>query len=1096
MADFDHYFLKMIPNNFLVRTSSLDELLSLNLSLDSVQGNRIQVKRELLEFWCDRSHEGDWSQFSKQLGRLGLTDRLFNQQLIAPPSNDIHIEPQWFIDSCWVGEGLCQGSPLDSKLAGRVPFFEVVSGVVDKAMDILEIKLRNSVIPKINKSILDELFVELSQELSNLISPTLYSLFLKFRLERSIASLTNQHSVSSRKIYQEFIAWLKQDGLSSILNEKPVLLRLLAVTARQWLESILKVFQHLAEDLVLLQKSFGHELSFDSISKVSECLSDPHNGGLSVRVISFEDRKIVYKPRNCSLENSFFEMVCALNASNACPTMLRMPLGVHLPDHSWSEFIEFAVCTSGKEVSEFYFRSGAWLSLFHVLGGTDMHAENLIAMGQHPIPIDLEMLLQGNFANIGASEQYESILEAQSVINDSVASVGLLPVYLREDYLKSDGFGGLLPLKPIAAIHWDHIGTDAMEPRSALKEKETARNIPLSDSSELQPVLESEQVIDGFKQYSNHILRNKRIVTDFLHSIKGLNNRYTVRSTQFYTLVLAKLKDVRNMDSGLRWSLELEFLARSIDWDHATNDAVQLFAAEKRDLVELNVPYFFGTTDGTDLLHHRGEKFELLRESGLSRALRRLEMFSPEDIHFQSDVIAFQTQMTVPESASEIGPETYEILSSGAEKEDGQQTALWLSRASLDCILSTAIKKGNGASWIGLNWGGHSDAAQLSVLDSDIYNGNLGISLFLAAYHATFRDEVSRNLAIRALQPLRYATRDEGVRRWIRGVGLGGFTGAGSAIYALVLLSEMLDLPSCLDDALRIASNITQEIISSDKDLDLITGAAGCAIALIRLHEKTGDFHSIRAAILCADHILSQPKSINSSGKGWSSFHFKNQALSGISHGAAGFALAFDLIAQVTGRSDHLLAAHDCLQYENSLFDVLAGNWADLRVSGELTSKYSSCQWCHGAGGIGQARLGMLRSSSQYNIDIHRDKLFLDLERSLATVAAKGRRGLDSLCCGDIGNINLLIEAATLLNRPDLRSQAERWLAQIVTSRQSRGHFRWLTGDDRVNISLFRGMAGLGYTALRFLNSELPSILSMGASTHRPTAKETLHNSP
>ena len=42
----------------------------------------------------------------------------------------------------------------------------------------------------------------------------------------------------------------------------------------------------------------------------------------------------------------------------------------------------------------FFRRAGAWLALFHCFAASDMHQENMIAAGDHPVPIDLETILQ------------------------------------------------------------------------------------------------------------------------------------------------------------------------------------------------------------------------------------------------------------------------------------------------------------------------------------------------------------------------------------------------------------------------------------------------------------------------------------------------------------------------------------------------------------------------------------------------------------------------------------------------------------------------------------------------------------------------------
>jgi hypothetical protein len=52
-----------------------------------------------------------------------------------------------------------------------------------------------------------------------------------------------------------------------------------------------------------------------------------------------------------------------------------------------------------------------------------------------------------------------------------------------------------------------------------------------------------------------------------------------------------------------------------------------------------------------------------------------------------------------------------------------------------------------------------------------------------------------------------------------------------------------------------------------------------------------------------------------------------------------------------------------------------------------------------------------------------------------------------------------------LLHRGELRAAA------------ARGDYRWNSGKGRFNLGLFRGLAGVGYTALRRLDGSLPNVV-------------------
>ena len=66
-------------------------------------------------------------------------------------------------------------------------------------------------------------------------------------------------------------------------------------------------------------------------------------------------------------------------------------------------------------LKRFFKRAGAWLALFHCFGGTDFHQENIIAAGEHPVPIDLETVLQPTAvqqkSNDAEAQAYEAAIE-------------------------------------------------------------------------------------------------------------------------------------------------------------------------------------------------------------------------------------------------------------------------------------------------------------------------------------------------------------------------------------------------------------------------------------------------------------------------------------------------------------------------------------------------------------------------------------------------------------------------------------------------------------------------------------------------------------
>jgi lantibiotic modifying enzyme len=232
----------------------------------------------------------------------------------------------------------------------------------------------------------------------------------------------------------------------------------------------------------------------------------------------------------------------------------------------------------------------------------------------------------------------------------------------------------------------------------------------------------------------------------------------------------------------------------------------------------------------------------------------------------------------------------------------------------------------------------------------------------------------------------------------------------------------------------------------------------------------------------CGDHLLAQARSMPR-GLGWSGTGL--DPLTGFSHGAAGISWALLELAAQTDESRFKTAACGGIEYERSLFSAHAGNWPDLRKL-EPTRKQPPAEpsfqvaWCHGAPGIGLGRL-LGRRLNHLEVDE-------EIQAALRTTLAHGFGSNHCLCHGDLGNLELLLEAARLWPESEWNKEADRLATCIVSSIQRDG---WLCGNPLTVESpgLMTGIAGIGYGLLRCADrEEVPSILSLAppipCSTH------------
>jgi type 2 lantibiotic biosynthesis protein LanM len=527
-------------------------------------------------------------------------------------------------------------------------------------------------------------------------------------------------------------------------------------------------------------------------------------------------------------------------------------------------------------------------------------------------------------------------------------------------------------------------------------------------------------------------------------------------------MLLQRLKDHRMMGDGVLWSVQADFLARLADGETDADPSWHLKRAERAALLTLNVPYFV-TSDGTGGQAGISTDGEA---SGLEVARGRLASLDEREIAWQVEVIRQNTAAI----ASPAPPIAVELPPTGTPRR--AENAPEVFRAEADRIAAElcgyAVRRGPGAAWIGLDWLGDAEVFQLTCLGPDLYNGACGICLFLAAHAAASGSSASAELALAGVAHVRKSLRSRNSARAARSFGVGGAVGLGSIVYAVTVMAKSLADGDLLADAHNAARLMTDELVAADKQLDVIGGSAGGILGLLRLYRDTQSADVLERAVKCGEHLLAQPRLGRERQRSWIGQGFGSQPLTGMSHGAAGFAYALAALAAATNRPEFADAAAECIAFEDANYSSLTSNWPDFRTA-QPTWR---CQWCHGAPGIGLARIGTIRRGG-----IDAQALRNDVGNAVEAVTRRQPQRLDTLCCGALGGIELLCEAGSTLGRSDLGEFAARQLLAVVQRAATAGDYAWNSGTRRFNLGLFRGLAGVGYTLLRQTDRSLPNVL-------------------
>jgi lantibiotic modifying enzyme len=222
----------------------------------------------------------------------------------------------------------------------------------------------------------------------------------------------------------------------------------------------------------------------------------------------------------------------------------------------------------------------------------------------------------------------------------------------------------------------------------------------------------------------------------------------------------------------------------------------------------------------------------------------------------------------------------------------------------------------------------------------------------------------------------------------------------------------------------------------------------------------------------CGDYLLQTAHRLER-GIGWVRADLGPLPLTGFAHGNAGFAYALAKLSEWTGEARFGSAAREAVLYERACFAPQHGNWPDLRT--RKTSDFITA-WCHGATGIGMARLSSLHFLQD---PLLRDEIAVALDTTLG----RGFGSNHTLCHGDLGNLDLLLHAARTLHEPKWEARASQIAAGILAGLPETG---WVCGNPAglESPGLMTGVAGIGYELLRLTEPErVPSVLVLAPPT-------------
>jgi type 2 lantibiotic biosynthesis protein LanM len=1077
------------------RASTIDERLAGGyMGQESPKSARAAARR--LAAWCKSATDGDEQLFRKRLAMDGLDVETVQHLLGDVQLSPEHPLPTWAGTLRWAAEAMVSSAGTSLAVPGMepgtqaafleaeqpLPFEELFEPLVAAARERRD-RARGRDAGLLTESAHAGLQRALLFRLTTLCGPSLFEGFTLCRIAAKPHALF--HGVplvgdsGSRALYERYIATLRRGELRTFLGSRPVLARLVATITELWISATTVFLERLEADFPAICDRFRDGSSPGTAIEVRGGLSDPHNGGKTVLKITFADGlELGYKPKDLGLDVAWRKLLRWLD-ERAAPPSAGAPEVLLRAGYGWVEWIPPTPCADKAGAEHFFERAGAMLCLLQFLRGTDFHFENVLAHGEVPTPVDLETLMHPSVPDPWRAPGETARGLAAKRLRDSVLATSYLPKWIALPNGHSAAIGGLNAAELQRVTRWGFkdVNTDGMSFEELPAAMPQTPHLPTVAGKSLSVVDCRSQIERGYAAMYRFLMTDRAALFDAKGPLVAFHAqvvRVVLRPTILYTLLLRKSLNKQNLTDGIDWSLHFDFLARFSDFFDERDELWEARKAERRALEKLDVPHVTGRSDSTDLfLPDNGTLVEdFFEETAFEQLMQRAERMSEAALDGQIRLIGQALQSVHGRVARRASADSRPASGYGTDDVNLEtDTAVTTARVLAAKLEEQAIQGRDGATWIGAVPLPGENQVQLEVLDHNLYSGTGGIGLFLSALHCLTDDGAYRDLALAAFAPFRLQLREPHRRaRLARVMGIGGASGLGSLVYALARSASLLEDPLLLEDALRTSHLLTDTLIAADRSYDVIAGAAGAVLGLLALHRTEPEPLVLDRAVACGCHLVESQRDCSAGGRAWRTLG--DRELTGFSHGASGIALALLRLYQATGMRRFLLAAREGIRYEDALFSAESGNWLDLREASprHLDTAYA-CQWCHGAPGIGLARLGALEvldePSVRYAIDV-----------AIQTTTEAPDLRVDHLCCGNFGRLELLFAAGQRMGSSDLTLEALRRAGGLVARARDSGGFRWPSGLNSFSPGFFTGLSGVGYEILRLAHPAiLPSVL-------------------
>jgi type 2 lantibiotic biosynthesis protein LanM len=889
-------------------------------------------------------------------------------------------------------------------------------------------------------------------------------------LELNAARVADQLSADSTAgRWAEFVeASAGPQFWESLAQHYPTLLPRVHALADHRCLAALALAQRLAADRAMLGSMAGAVQG--ELAEVTFGAGDSHRGGHSVAVLGFADGRVVYKPRSVQVDAILAGLLDAVLTDISPQARIRVPDVVPRGEYGWARHVTHQYCADAEQLRCFYRGIGHWLAVMRLLGGSDLHAENVIACGPVPVVVDCETLftpqLPAKPSGFGLAFD-----QGSAMVGVTVLRTGLLPnrgMALGWRGVDSSAAGALPGQQPPAqAPVITEAGSDRARIGFAPGQLRPAASHP---SPEPVPAAYWDQVLAGFTELTSTLKTMDRAgaLEPLLDQFADCPVRVVLRATETYAELARMLwHPVSLHDQTAAVGRATRVLTAMAEQAWQAPGDPQVIAAEIADLLTGDIPYF-ATTPRDGRLTGPGDTTWL---PGQDLATAALDRWRGSDPSLEQEVMQVALTSAYLNDGWMLSRRRMPASRPARQHLDRRRRAL--AASLLAQLRDRAIRGEDGTvTWIAPVLQPTGWAVQ--PLNLDTYAGLGGIALLLAGYlreaAAGRADDVSGLPALLDATIATIATiEDELTRSAAPGIRHrppppGAYVGLGSRIWAWLTLHCLGAVgPDALARACALARQLPDAVAAS-AETELLAGTAGAIIPLLQLAATTSDNQWLDQASTVGDQLIGAA-CWKGAAAYWPSSRWP-EGLGGLSHGVTGIAWSLARLALATREPRFTAIAQAAFAFEDALYDPDAGGWIDLRQ----TPPQVVTAWCNGAVGVGLAAADLSERGWPVQPGL--------IARAADTTRRDGLGWSHTLCHGSLGNWELIdIAQATGHTRNSLDRLS--LTAQIVTSIEQHGPVTEYDSKTLVP-GMLTGTSGIAYQLLRLHpDCDLPSVLTL-----------------